>query len=82
MENRVRIGIDIGLIIFAVGVAFNAGAAWSSLDEVKEKQKTDEQDIHQLKQDEQPMIEKVARMEALLADIRDELRQQNEKHTP
>lgn len=82
MDSRVRIGMDIGMIIFVVGMAFNAGATYNNVVEMKESQKADHQSIEQLKRDEQPLSERVARMEAILQDIRDELRQQNERHTP
>lgn len=80
--SKLRIGLDIATICFMLGLSFNAGIFYNRLDELNAVVARNRTDIDQIKRDEQPLSERVARMEAILADIRDELRQQNERRTP
>lgn len=82
MESKVRIGLDISVIIFMIGTAFNAGVTYDRITQIDNSEHKTEEDVRKLQQDQQPLSERVARMEAILADIRDELRVQNEKRTP
>lgn len=79
MGDRVRIGFDISIIAFMMGVAFNAGIVYNKLGQMDSRIANNEESIKQIQKDEQPLSERVARMEAILQDIRDELHQQNEE---
>lgn len=79
--SKLRIGLDIATIAFMLGLSFNAGVEYNRIDQIASVQRQNRTDIDQIKRDEQPLSERVARMEAILSDIRDELRQNNERHT-
>lgn len=82
MDSKIRVGIDISMFAFIIGASFNAGITYNKLDQTNARVAENERSIKQLERDQQPLSERVARMEAILQDIRDELRAQNEKHTP
>lgn len=79
--SKLRIGLDIATICFMLGLSFNAGVEYNRIDQIASAQRQNRTDIDQIKRDEQPLSERVARMEAILSDIRDELRQNNDRHT-
>lgn len=79
--SKARIGLDIATIVFMIGLSFNAGMAYDKQDSIANAEAADRIDINKLKQDEQPLSERVARMEAILQDIRDELRENNTRNT-
>lgn len=82
MESKVRVGLDLATVAFMLGLSFNSGIEYNRIEQLNNSQRQDRADIDQLKRDEQPLSERVARMEAILQDIRDELRTSNEKRTP
>ena len=79
--SKLRIGLDIATICFMLGLSFNAGIEYNRIEQISNDQHNDRRDIDQIKRDEQPLSERVARMEAILSDIRDELRTQNDRRT-
>jgi hypothetical protein len=82
MDSKMRVGLDISIIAFMMGAAFNAGIVYNKLSQMDDRITDNDASIKQIQRDEQPLSERVARMEAILQDIRDELHQQNETHKP
>lgn len=82
ISSKVRTGLDISIIGFMMGAAFNAGIVYNKLGQMDSRISSSEDEIKQIQHDEQPLSERVARMEAILQDIRDELHQQNQNRKP
>lgn len=79
MENsKWRGWFDFATLMAIIGLAFNAGIEYNKIDVLTINQASIHKDIQSVRDNEEPLNERVARMEAILQDIRDELRQSNE----
>lgn len=79
MENtKWRGWFDFSILMAIIGLAFNAGIEYNKIDVLTINQASNRKDIQTVRDNEEPLSERVARMEAILQDIRDELRQSNE----
>lgn len=79
MDNtKWRGWFDFATVMAFVGLAFNAGIEYDKIEVISSNQKAIHAEIQTVRDNEEPLTERVARMEAILQDIRDELRQSNE----
>lgn len=81
--TRMRTGLEIGAVvagvIFAIGVIFSSGIQYSRLTDVRTVQITHGAAISMLQSQLMPINEQLAREDALLQDIRSELRMQTQR---
>ena len=79
--TRMRTGLEIGAVvagvIFAIGVIFSSGIQYSQLTQVRNVQTTHAASIAMLQAQLMPINEALARQDAILTDIRSELRLQS-----
>lgn len=85
--NRMRSGLEIGAVlsgtIFAMGVIFSSGVQYSQLTQVRSVQTMHAASIAMLQSQLMPINEALARQDAILTDIRSELRLKSERnYTP
>lgn len=82
-NSRFRFGTEIGLVItlglFVITVVYNVGIQSGKLQDIKRVQEAHTLAINVLQQGQLPINERMARVEALLSDIRDNMRDQNRK---
>lgn len=79
MENsKWRTGFDIATILALASLSFNAGIEYNKIDVVAGNQRNMQLNDQRRRENTELLSERVARMEAILQDIRDELRQANE----
>lgn len=82
-EQKARTGIEVGtvvvILIFMLGLSFQAGIQYGDTQNLKTVVAVNRGDIDKLKSDSSPITERLARVEAILADIRSELQQRNGK---
>lgn len=80
--TRMRTGFEIGAVvaavIFAIGVIFSSGVQYSQLTNVQSVQATHAASIAMLQSQLMPINVQLAREDALLSDIRSELRLQSQ----
>jgi hypothetical protein len=68
-------------VIFVMGVIFNAGIEVNQMSHVRATQESHDASIRVLQSQLMPINEQLARQDALLSDIRDELRRANENRS-
>lgn len=80
--SRMRSGLEIGAVvsgaIFAMGIIFSSGVQYSQLTEVRNVQTMHAASISMLQAQLMPINEALARQDALLSDIRSDLRLQSD----
>ncbi|OYV62959.1 MAG: hypothetical protein B7X03_03630 [Parcubacteria group bacterium 21-58-10] len=79
-ENKtaLQMSLFLGLFAFVVGVIFNFGVLYSEFTAVKSMAASQNTQIIALQGQLTPINEQLARQDALLSDIRAELRRQND----
>lgn len=73
-----RIAIDVSVAIFLFGISFNAGLEYNKVSQLENENKLIEARMDRIEADQPLLLERMAKVEQILQDIRDRL-QENKK---
>jgi hypothetical protein len=74
MDSKIRVGLDIGIILFIISLSFNAGIEYSKIQGLEDKSREDREQIDAIRAQQNAEAADFGQIKQSLIDIRDSQR--------